>query len=139
MESEEAQKVKYILPGYHPTSKEIAEHMVNHLPYRAWCKQCVKGKSKGRPQKKGNIDDRKEEDIPVVSFDYMFMLFAFMLIIPVVGLTVNTFGCWAKVVVFTACRKRQRSGNADDSEHSVPHPALSLCPGRLLVQRARRV
>ena len=34
-ESEEAARVKYIRPGYHPTSREIAEHMVNHLPYRA--------------------------------------------------------------------------------------------------------
>ena len=46
-ESEEAARVKYIRPGYHPTSCEIAEHMVNHLPYRACCKHCVKGKAKG--------------------------------------------------------------------------------------------
>ena len=51
-ESDEAIRVKMIKPGYHPTSKEIAEHMVNHLPYRAWCKHCTKGKAKGLPHRK---------------------------------------------------------------------------------------
>ena len=42
-ESGEAARVKMIAPGYHPTAREIAEHMVNHLPYRAWCKHCING------------------------------------------------------------------------------------------------
>ena len=71
--SDEAARVKMISPGYHPTSREIAEHMVNHLPYRAWCKHCVKGKAKGLPHRGHDKEGRKEEEIPVVSFDYMFM------------------------------------------------------------------
>ena len=46
-ESEEAAKVKMVRKGYSPTQKEIDEHMVTHLPCRAWCVHCVKGKCKG--------------------------------------------------------------------------------------------
>ena len=70
---QEASQVKMVRTGYHPTSREIAEHMVNHLPYREWCKHCIKGKAKGLPHRKHNKLDRMEEEIPVVSFDYMFM------------------------------------------------------------------
>ena len=71
--SEEAARAKIVKPGYHPTSKEIAEHMVNHLPYRAWCKHCIKGKAKGLPHRKIGEEVKVEETLPVVSFDYMFM------------------------------------------------------------------
>ena len=71
--SEEAARAKIVKPGYHPTSKEIAEHMVNHLPYRAWCKHCIKGKAKGLPHRKIGEEMKSEETVPVVSFDYMFM------------------------------------------------------------------
>ena len=61
-DSEEAARAKYIRPGYHPTSREVAEHMVNHLPYRAWCKRCIKGKAKGLARRKHDPQARKEDD-----------------------------------------------------------------------------
>ena len=69
--SDEAAKVKMIRPGYHPTSRDIAEHMVNHLPYRAWCKHCVKGKAKGLPHRGHDKEGKKEEDIPEVTCSCM--------------------------------------------------------------------
>ena len=29
-----------------PTSREVEEHMITHVPYRSWCPYCVTGKSK---------------------------------------------------------------------------------------------
>ena len=72
-DSQEAARVRFVRPGYHPTSREIAEHMVNHLPYRAWCKHCIKGKAKGLPHRGHSKQGRAEEEIAVVSLDYMFM------------------------------------------------------------------
>ena len=50
--SEEGLKPKMVNVGYSPTQKEIDEHMPLHLPYRAWCAHCVKGKCHGLPHKK---------------------------------------------------------------------------------------
>ena len=71
--SQEATKVKMVRQGYNPTTREIAEHMVNHLPYREWCKHCVKGKAKGLPHRKYDKCRRLEEEVPLVNFDYTFM------------------------------------------------------------------
>ena len=54
-------------------AKEIAEHIVNHLPYRAWCKHCVKGKAKGLPHRRHDQRAKADDEVAVVSFDYAFM------------------------------------------------------------------
>ena len=53
-----------------PSKEEVEAHMTTHVPFRSWCAHCVKGKSKAMGHKKA---DHKEEEIPVVSVDYMFM------------------------------------------------------------------
>ncbi len=53
-----------------PSQQEIEDHNVNHLPFRSWCKHCVRGKSKAHPHR---ISDGRISDVPVVSIDYMFM------------------------------------------------------------------
>jgi hypothetical protein len=53
-----------------PTQQEIEDHNVNHLPFRSWCKHCVRGKSKAHPHK---VTDGRISDVPIVSIDYMFM------------------------------------------------------------------
>ena len=62
----EHNKAKMIKSGYDPTQKEIEEHMVNHLPYRAWCRHCVKGKAKGLPHGANKPEDKKEEDLSLI-------------------------------------------------------------------------
>ena len=53
-----------------PSKAEVEAHMATHVPFRSWCAHCVQGKSKavGHRARKSS-----EEEIPVVSMDYMFM------------------------------------------------------------------
>ena len=32
-----------------PTQKEFEDHMISHMPFRAWCPHCVKGRAKSEP------------------------------------------------------------------------------------------
>ena len=53
-----------------PSQQEIEDHNVNHLPFRSWCKHCVRGKSKAHPHR---VTDNRISGVPIVSIDYMFM------------------------------------------------------------------
>ena len=52
-----------------PSPAERADHELTHIPYRSWCKHCVRGKAKGRQSRRLSGDD-KESDCPRVRFDY---------------------------------------------------------------------
>lgn len=54
-------------PGQ-PTAEQVAEHRIDHLPYRSWCEQCVMGRGTGEPHKRG-----PEGSIPVIAFDYLIV------------------------------------------------------------------
>ena len=41
------------------------------MPYRSWCRHCVRGKGKSESHKR--LDAEKEHTIPTVSMDYCFM------------------------------------------------------------------
>ena len=58
-----------------PSVKEVEEHMIDHLPYRSWCKFCVRGRCKGKAHKTGEGENNKIEgwEVPVISVDYAFM------------------------------------------------------------------
>ena len=71
--SKEGLKPKVVKAGYNPTQKEIDEHMPLHLPYRTWCARCVKGKRHGLPHKTKSMQDKDDEQVQVVSIDYMFI------------------------------------------------------------------
>ena len=52
-----------------PTTDELKEHNLTHLPHRAWCPVCSKARGKEDPHyaaKKSKPDSQK----PTVSFDY---------------------------------------------------------------------
>ena len=53
-----------------PTQQEIEDHNVNHLPFRSWCKHCVRGRSKAHAHRS---NESRISDVPIVSIDYMFM------------------------------------------------------------------
>ena len=55
-------------PGQ-PTPAERAEHNLTHIPYRPWCKHCVRGKAKGRPSRRLRATDA-ESICPRIRFDY---------------------------------------------------------------------
>ena len=48
-EGDDAIKPKTLMGNYNPTQKEKDEHMKTHLPFRPWCKYCVRGKSNPKP------------------------------------------------------------------------------------------
>ena len=64
---------KFVRAGYHPTQKEIDEHMPLHLPYRAWCSHCVKGKCHRLQHRRKDKEEKEDEQVRLVSIDYMFM------------------------------------------------------------------
>jgi hypothetical protein len=71
-DEEEADKPKQIWKPLKPTVKEVEEHNLTHLPFRNWCIFCVKGKSKDDPHRR-RIKQDEEQEVPIVSIDYMFM------------------------------------------------------------------
>ena len=53
-----------------PTRQEIEEHELTHLPFRSWCRHCVRGRAKGDPHAQHQED---EHAMPMVCCDYCFM------------------------------------------------------------------
>jgi len=53
-----------------PSTTEVEDHRVTHMPYRSWCRECVEGKAFGERRKpRANHESR----IPVIGMDYFFM------------------------------------------------------------------
>ena len=69
-ESEEAQAARTSKSPVKPAQSEVNSHMLTHLPYRAWCPHCVRGKSKGKPHAR---TAKEGKSVPTVAVDYMFM------------------------------------------------------------------
>jgi hypothetical protein len=57
-------------PG-EPTAQEIEVHRATHVPFRAWCEDCVFGKAVDEPHRKSKSKD--EEGANMVMIDYGFM------------------------------------------------------------------
>ena len=55
-------------PGQ-PSPAERAEHDLTHIPYRPWCKHCVRGKAKGR-QSRRLRDGQSQSTCPRIRLDY---------------------------------------------------------------------
>ena len=54
-----------------PSRQEVLEHRILHCLFRAWCPECVAGKSKCSPHMSSGKES--EQLVPVVAFDYAFM------------------------------------------------------------------
>ena len=54
-----------------PTQQERDEHEATHLPYRSWCKHCVRGRGCREAHKQLQAD--KSHAVPHVSMDCCFM------------------------------------------------------------------
>ena len=52
-----------------PTQAEIDDHQIDHLPFRSWCEECVKGKGTGEQHRSGG----HQSAVPVIAFDYLFI------------------------------------------------------------------
>ena len=69
-EGEEARPQKPMPRPDMPSQAEIDRHRIDHLPYRAWCPECVEGFGRERAHRAGTSEERS---IPLVSRDYMYL------------------------------------------------------------------
>ena len=53
------------------SQQEVDEHVLTHIPFISWCEFCVAGKDKSNPH--GKQHDKEEQQVPLVSIDYMCM------------------------------------------------------------------
>ena len=68
--NDEAKKNRGINCGIKPTAKEIEEHERTHMPFRSWCKHCVRGQAQSTPH---YTRDDDENSVPTISWDYMYL------------------------------------------------------------------
>ena len=68
--NEESTEPKIMRAPRMPSREEVESHMATHVPFRSWCKRCVRGKSKGNPHHRQKSSAR---DMPTVVCDYMYM------------------------------------------------------------------
>ena len=54
------------------TKEERDAHEATHMPFRSWCRHCVRGRARNMQHTKGDEGD-KDNKIPRVSMDYFFM------------------------------------------------------------------
>ena len=52
-----------------PNKAEVEEHQKTHLPFRNWCKHCVKGRGVEEPHRRQTA----EVGMPEIHVDFMFM------------------------------------------------------------------
>ena len=71
-ESEEAIRARRLKIMEKPNNEEVEEHMLTHLPFRSWCPHCVKGKARGSVHR--NVSNKKDNELPTISMDYMFFV-----------------------------------------------------------------
>ena len=60
---------KKLLDPKLPTQEEIDEHCLTLLPYRNWCRHCVRAKGKAAD----HAEHRREDGLPEIHFDYCFL------------------------------------------------------------------
>ena len=59
MDTGEARDMKKVREPGAPTQKEWEEHMILHMPFRAWCPHCVRGRATDEPHKKSDKKGRQ--------------------------------------------------------------------------------
>ena len=67
-EAQEGQAPRLLRDPGQPTAQERAAHACIHVPFRAWCRECVLGR--GRDRQHRRIED--EDGVPRVSMDYFY-------------------------------------------------------------------
>ena len=73
-DEEEVQEPKIRRAPKEPTKAERERHEALHLPYREWCRHCVRGRGRNKPHKTRNLGGEEDENkVPRISLDYFFM------------------------------------------------------------------
>ena len=72
-------KVNMLKAPTKPSKEEVDMYNVTHLPFRSWCRHCVRGRGRNSPHKKNNqkMEEEEEEEVkkqvPRICMDYHFM------------------------------------------------------------------
>ena len=56
-------------PGQ-PTKEEKEQHSISHIPFRSWCRHCVRGKATRYQHKRIKEERKVGEGIPRLVLDY---------------------------------------------------------------------
>ena len=64
---EEAVRARVIHAPSRPSAAEVEEHMATHVPFRAWCPHCVRGKARGKKHARAKEGQR---EMPTFAIDY---------------------------------------------------------------------
>ena len=57
-----------------PSDEEVRQHNVAHVPYRSWCRHCVRGKGRTLMHKVSRGADAGDKDVrPRISMDYFYL------------------------------------------------------------------
>ena len=64
-----SRKVKKVQDPREPSEEERIEHEMTHLPYRSWCRHCVRGRGKQMPHHEG----AQETSMSEVHVDFGFL------------------------------------------------------------------
>ena len=69
-DEEEAIVPKYSRKPDAPTKLEREQHMITHLPFRTWCRICIRGRGKNLPH---YGIERDEAGVPMIAIDFFFL------------------------------------------------------------------
>ena len=68
-ESQEARRPKILNAPSQPSRAELDAHRLIHVPFRAWCRECVLGRGRDRYHRR--IMD--SDDVARIAMDYLFL------------------------------------------------------------------
>ena len=68
-EEYDSREVKRVCSPCKPSLSEVDHHNSTHLPYRSWCRHCVKGRGKEAAHQKARSE---AGDVPEFHFDWCF-------------------------------------------------------------------
>ncbi|MDA8582760.1 hypothetical protein N9L68_00975 [bacterium] len=71
-EDEEGAKPRTCRKPKLPSKKEIEEHEATHLPFRSWCRFCVRGRGRNTPHR-GHEGVEEDDFVPRIALDYHFI------------------------------------------------------------------
>ena len=66
---DEGQDARRVSRPNQPTTEEILQHEITHIPYRSWCQHCVRGKCNNPPHRRVKEGRKEEKGVPTVSMD----------------------------------------------------------------------
>ena len=66
----EARTPKKLKSPQLPTQEEIDERCLTHLPFRSWCRHCVRAKGRAADHKSQD----REDGLPEIHLDYFFLI-----------------------------------------------------------------